>query len=186
MVLGQLPTKENSPPEKNKSQPLPTGTTIPRTSPQTPHQDNSPLGPLPQNKTTHRDQYLYSGELSWFESCPNGFFLKGNKLLMNFLFFFLVSICLGKIPTSRSWEKSCPVCRSPRGHNFTLPFFTWELYFYEVLCTRMYTLKHKASFGKSENLSKIFFAEILVCDHDYEGKSSSSIGLLWISFIYFL
>ena len=35
-------------------------------------------------------------------------------------------------------------------------------------------LKHKDSFGKSENLSKIFFAEILVFDHDYEGKSSSS------------
>ena len=39
-------------------------------------------------------------------------------------------------------------------------------------------LKHKDSFGKSENLSKIFFAEILVFDHDYEGKSSSSNGLL--------
>ena len=47
------------------------------------------------------------------------------------------------------------------------------------------TLKHKDSFGKSENLSKIFFAEILVFDHDYEGKSSSSNGLLWISFIFF-
>ena len=46
------------------------------------------------------------------------------------------------------------------------------------------TLKHKDSFGKSENLSKIFFAEILVFDHDYEGKSSSSNGLLWISFIF--
>ena len=34
----------------------------------------------------------------------------------------------------------------------------------------------------SENLSNIFFAEILVFDHDYEGKSSSSNGLLWISF----
>ena len=45
-------------------------------------------------------------------------------------------------------------------------------------------LKHKDSFGKSENLSKIFFAEI-VFDHDYEGKSSSSNGLLWISFIKF-
>ena len=44
-------------------------------------------------------------------------------------------------------------------------------------------LKHKDSFGKSENLSKIFFKEILVFDHDYEGKSSSSNGLLWISFI---
>ena len=47
-------------------------------------------------------------------------------------------------------------------------------------------LKHKDSFGKSENLSKYFFAEILVFDPDYEGKSSSSNGLLWISFIYFL
>ena len=46
------------------------------------------------------------------------------------------------------------------------------------------TLKHKDSFGKSEKLSKIFFAEILVFDHDYEGKSSSSNGLLWISFIF--
>ena len=45
-------------------------------------------------------------------------------------------------------------------------------------------LKHKDSFGKSENLSKIFFAEILVFDHDYEGKSSSSNGLLWISFMF--
>ena len=45
-------------------------------------------------------------------------------------------------------------------------------------------LKHKDSFGKSENLSKIFFAEILVFDHDYEGKSSSSNGLLLISFIF--
>ena len=41
-----------------------------------------------------------------------------------------------------------------------------------------YILKHKDTFGKSENLSKIFFAEILVFDHDYEGKSSSSNGLL--------
>ena len=59
-VLGQLPTKDNSPLNKNKAQPLPTGNTIPRTLP---HQDNSPLGPLPRNKTTHQDQYLYDGEL---------------------------------------------------------------------------------------------------------------------------
>ena len=39
-------------------------------------------------------------------------------------------------------------------------------------------LKHKDSLGKSQNLSKIFFAEILVFDHDYEGKSSSNNGLL--------
>ena len=45
-------------------------------------------------------------------------------------------------------------------------------------------LKHKDSFGKSENLSKIFFAEILVFDHDYEGKSSSSNGLLWIFYFF--
>ena len=32
-------------------------------------------------------------------------------------------------------------------------------------------LKHKDSFGKFENLSKKKFAEILVFDHDYEGKS---------------
>ena len=40
------------------------------------------------------------------------------------------------------------------------------------------TLKHKDSFGKSGNLSKIFFTEILVFDHDYEDNSSSSNGLL--------
>ena len=45
-------------------------------------------------------------------------------------------------------------------------------------------LKHKDSFGKSENLSKIFFAEIHVFDHDYEGKSSIINGLLWISFLF--
>ena len=42
----------------------------------------------------------------------------------------------------------------------------------------VHSLKHKDSFGTSENLSKIFFEEILVFDHDYEGKSSSSNGLL--------
>ena len=57
-------------------------------------------------------------------------------------------------------------------------FSLWRKMLYEFC-----HLKHKDSFGKSENLSKIFFAEILVFDHDYEGKSSSSNGLLWISFI---
>ena len=57
------------------------------------------------------------------------------------------------------------------------------LFFNEVPGWKLTRLKHKDSFGKSENLSKIFFAEILVFDHDYEGKSSSSNGLLWISFI---
>ena len=50
---------------------------------------------------------------------------------------------------------------------------------FKVQCQRVAIiayLKHKDSFGKSENLSKIFFAEILVFDHDYEGKSSSSNG----------
>ena len=55
------PHEDNFPPDKNKAQPLPTRTTIPRTIP---HQDNSPLGPLPRNKTTHQDQNLYGGELS--------------------------------------------------------------------------------------------------------------------------
>ena len=45
-------------------------------------------------------------------------------------------------------------------------------------------LKHKDSFGKSGNLSKIFFTEILVFDHDYEDNSSSSNGLLWISLFF--
>ena len=49
---------------------------------------------------------------------------------------------------------------------------------YTILLMTALMLKHKDSFGKSENLSKIFFAEILVFDHDYEGKSSSSNGLL--------
>ena len=57
----KTPHEDNSPPDKNKAQPLPTRTTIPRTIP---HQDNSPLGPLPRNKTNHQDQNLYGGELS--------------------------------------------------------------------------------------------------------------------------
>ena len=41
------------------------------------------------------------------------------------------------------------------------------------------SLKHKDSFGKSENLSKtFFFTKVLVFDHDYESKSSSSKSLL--------
>ena len=43
---------------------------------------------------------------------------------------------------------------------------------------RISTLKHKDRFGKSENLSQIFFTEVLVFDDYYEGKSSSSNGLL--------
>ena len=60
-VLGQLPMRTIIPHQINKAQPLPTRTTIPRTIP---HQDNSPLGPLPRNKTTHQDQNLNGGELS--------------------------------------------------------------------------------------------------------------------------
>ena len=37
-----------------------------------------------------------------------------------------------------------------------------------------YYLKHKDGFGKSENLSKTFYAEILVFHPDYECKSPSS------------
>ena len=54
-----------------------------------------------------------------------------------------------------------------------------------LLKCKKWCLKHKDSFGKSENLSKIFSPEILVFDHDYEGKSSSSNGLLWISLFIF-
>ena len=61
------PHEDNSPPDKNKAQSLPTRTTIPRTIP---HQDNSPLGPLPRNKTTHQDQNLYGGELSSWGVLP--------------------------------------------------------------------------------------------------------------------
>ena len=39
-------------------------------------------------------------------------------------------------------------------------------------------LKHKDSFGKYENLSKTFYAKILVFHPNYECKSSSSNGQL--------
>ena len=38
----------------------------------------------------------------------------------------------------------------------------------------MGALKHKDSFGKSENLSKTFYTKILVFHPGYESKSSSS------------
>ena len=65
-VLGQLPTEDKSPPDKNKAQSLPTGTTIPRTIP---HQDNSPLGP--QNKPTHQDQIPVWWGIVQVGSCPD-------------------------------------------------------------------------------------------------------------------
>ena len=51
-------------------------------------------------------------------------------------------------------------------------------------------LKHQDSFGKSENLSKIFFAEILVFDHDYMKASHQAVmvcseSLLFFFIIYF-
>ena len=60
------PHEDNSPPDKNKAQPLPTRTTIPT--------DYSPPGQLPTrttttNKTTHQDQNLYGGELSSWVDC---------------------------------------------------------------------------------------------------------------------
>ena len=63
-VLGQLPTGDNSPPDKNKAQLLPTRTTIPigqfptRTTP--PHQDHYHLV-KPLIRTN-----IYGGELSWW------------------------------------------------------------------------------------------------------------------------
>ena len=73
-------------------------------------------------------------------------------------------------------------------NHFPPPLFCFLFPFivYVLMCFLLLLLKHKDSFGKSENLSKIFFAEILVFDHDYEGKSSSSNGLLWISSFFFL
>ena len=69
--------------------------------------------------------------------------------------------------------------------NFTKFDFSWKSIFHLLLYLSMLRLlKHKDSFGKSENLSKLFFAKILVFDHDYEGNSLSSNGLLWISFIF--
>ena len=61
-VLGQLPMRTI--PHQIKIKPNhcpPVLTTIPRTIP---HQDNSPQGPLPQNKNTHQDQNLHGGQLS--------------------------------------------------------------------------------------------------------------------------
>ena len=68
---------------------------------------------------------------------------------------------------------------------YAVTYLTSYEIFWFLLFTAFSKLKHKDSFGESENLSKIFFAEILVFDHDYEGKSSSSNGLLWISFFFF-
>ena len=62
-VLGQLPMRTIPHQIKIKPNHCPPG-------PQSlgllliPNQDNSPLGPLPRNKTTHQDQNLYGGELS--------------------------------------------------------------------------------------------------------------------------
>ena len=56
-VLGQLPTGDISPLDKNKAQILPTRTTIPRTTP--------PTGPQQTCKSIDQDQYLPEGELSW-------------------------------------------------------------------------------------------------------------------------
>ena len=70
-------------------------------------------------------------------------------------------------------------------HYFVLQSRTCAGAFYaaRIWTDKIERFKAQDSFGKSENLSKIFFAEILVFDHDYEGKSLSSNGLLWISFI---
>ena len=62
------PHEDNSPPDRNKAQPLPNRTTVPRTIP---HQDNSPLGPLPWNKTTHQDQKNLRWGIVLLGSCPD-------------------------------------------------------------------------------------------------------------------
>ena len=61
LVLGQLPTGDNSPPDKDKAQLLPTRTTLPRTSP---HQDqNQPINPL-MRTNAYMVGNCPSGELS--------------------------------------------------------------------------------------------------------------------------
>ena len=45
-VLGQLPTEDNSPPDKNKAQLLPTGTRIPRTTDYCPPDQYQQVKPL--------------------------------------------------------------------------------------------------------------------------------------------
>ena len=61
MVLGQLPMRTNPHQIKIKPNHCPPGQ---QSLGLFPHQDNSPLGPLPRNKTTHQDQKLNGGELS--------------------------------------------------------------------------------------------------------------------------
>ena len=58
-----------------------------------------------------------------------------------------------------------------------------------MLSCNGHILKHvkyiKDSFGKSQNFSKIFFAQILVFDNDHKGKTSSSNGLTLNLFFFF-
>ena len=73
-VLGQLPTGDNSPPDKIKPNYCPSG-------PQSLGQFSTRttlLGPQATNKSTHQDQYLYGGELSWW-SCPDTHPLVGEQ-----------------------------------------------------------------------------------------------------------
>ena len=90
-------------------------------------------------------------------------------------------MCIGSYEESKlpTWTDKCMYTRVR-----TLPDLEvcikaeFKVRYHELINSAFLLLKHKDSFGKSENLSKIFFAEILVFDHDYEGKSSSSNGLL--------
>ena len=85
MVLGQLPTGDNSQSDKGIAQLLLTGPlSIPRTSPH-PGYYFSP-GPLQTSKTTHQDQYMTGGEYS-----PGGD-LFGYELWKQISFFLLVFV----------------------------------------------------------------------------------------------
>ena len=57
-------------------------------------------------------------------------------------------------------------------------FQTKDVFFLALYMHEQSTLKHKDSFGKSDNLSKTFHAEIVVFHPAYECKSSSSNGQL--------
>ena len=58
-VLGQLPTKDNSPPDTNKSQPLPTRTTI-------------PIGLFPTRTTPRGKKTLIRTNTCTVGNCPGG------------------------------------------------------------------------------------------------------------------
>ena len=77
----------------------------------------------------------------------------------------------------RSWDSPVEMRTVINHLEFEKTLFLGFIYF-------IIHLKHKDSFGKSENLSKVFFAEMWVFHPDNECKSSRRNGLLWIAWFY--